>query len=382
MAGIDSSIYFQQQAPDIMGNIQKGLSMRDMMDQRAFQKKEMEREQQIRNAYKSGIQTGPDGQVVFDDNLTMSALAGADSKQAMDLYNARLQREKQAQQYQDQQAWKEKELARSNRQFEADQGWKEKDYGIKRDEFGLKQEELDLKKQKNSGAGRPLTKFEQAAEQERGKAYGKIQAGATKAQEQITLIDDALQTLDQYGKDTLFGTGRAAKFKNDFLGSWAPKTQNLEAKFRLINIKNMAQTFEGMSRAVDSEVERAAWESTQGNIASDDSVNKNILLGAKALSLKARAEAEAQREWVENMGAGTLRGYESPILGKTSAMVSANGEMVIVRREQEALARKSGYMGIDEYVKGPAKSNKQSQPQTIIQNGFTYTLNPKTGEYE
>jgi hypothetical protein len=85
MAGIDHSIYFQQQTPDILGNVQKGLSMRDMMDQRQRLKADQERQAGIQNAYKAGLVTNPDGTTTIDRAKTMSALTGVGAgKEAME----------------------------------------------------------------------------------------------------------------------------------------------------------------------------------------------------------------------------------------------------------------------------------------------------------
>lgn len=82
---IDSSIYFQQQTPDIMGSIEKGLSMRQMLDER-------KKQQGIKDAYKAGMVTAPDGfttgadgtvsnvpgATTFNPKLTANALLGVD----------------------------------------------------------------------------------------------------------------------------------------------------------------------------------------------------------------------------------------------------------------------------------------------------------------
>ena len=68
MAEIDSSIYFQRQNPDILGQVQRGLSMGDAIRNRNKQKAEDE-------AIKAGIVTNPDGSTSVDENKTLSELA-------------------------------------------------------------------------------------------------------------------------------------------------------------------------------------------------------------------------------------------------------------------------------------------------------------------
>ncbi len=74
---IDSSIYLQQQAPDILGNLQQGLKMRDMMTQQKMQQRALQKDQNIEDAYKAGIVTNPDGSTKFDSKLTLGSLAAS-----------------------------------------------------------------------------------------------------------------------------------------------------------------------------------------------------------------------------------------------------------------------------------------------------------------
>jgi hypothetical protein len=73
---IDSSIYFQQETPDFLGAVQKGLNMRQLVDQRNKQK-------MIDEAFKAGVVANPDGSTTFDNSKTLSALAKADPREAM-----------------------------------------------------------------------------------------------------------------------------------------------------------------------------------------------------------------------------------------------------------------------------------------------------------
>jgi len=95
--------------------------------------------------------------------------------------------------------------------------------------------------------------------------------------------------------------------------------QNLEAKFRDINLKNMVSTFSGMSKAVDSDAERRAWESTQASLSNDDEVKLKYFNGVlKSTLLKDRAVAEAQQAYVAKHG--NLDGFEqdNPIITRQS----------------------------------------------------------------
>lgn len=73
---VDSSIYQNLQVPDIMGSIQKGLSMRDLAMQSQQRNQEMQRQQAIKDAYNQGMVTNPDGTTSLDSQKTVSYLAG------------------------------------------------------------------------------------------------------------------------------------------------------------------------------------------------------------------------------------------------------------------------------------------------------------------
>lgn len=72
---IDHSIYFQQQPLDIVGNVQKGMSVRSMLDEQKLKKEELQKQKSIDQAYAQGIVQNPDGTTSIDSNRTLSALA-------------------------------------------------------------------------------------------------------------------------------------------------------------------------------------------------------------------------------------------------------------------------------------------------------------------
>lgn len=66
--GVDTSMYGMIKAPDAVGAIDRGMRMRDMIDER-------KKKSAVKDAYAQGMQTGPDGSVSFDHSKTASALA-------------------------------------------------------------------------------------------------------------------------------------------------------------------------------------------------------------------------------------------------------------------------------------------------------------------
>jgi hypothetical protein len=202
-----------------------------------------------------------------------------------------------------------------------------------------------------SGKGKenPLkNKFMESTMTAQGKDYEKLQSSQPKIDEQLSGIDDAINAQIEYTKNTKYGTGPLASGYG-LKGILDTDTANLKAKFNKLALKNLVTDFAGMSKAVDTDAERRAFESTQPSIKNDDRVNVSILLGGKSIALKNKAEAEAQKAYVENNG--SLNGYASPIIGKVDTVVDKNGNMKLVPKNEKDQYLKSGYLGLDNYAR-------------------------------
>ncbi len=77
---VETGFYSQMQAPDILGNVQKGLNMREMIDQRAAQKQQAASDQAFKTAVSQNM--GEDGMV---NAQGMSQLAGINPEKTMAL---------------------------------------------------------------------------------------------------------------------------------------------------------------------------------------------------------------------------------------------------------------------------------------------------------
>lgn len=84
MAEIDSSIYSRSRPPDILGSVQRGLSMRDMIDQRARTQELDERRKKTDAAYTGSIVKNPDGTTSFDNQKLLSGLAGVGGQEFLE----------------------------------------------------------------------------------------------------------------------------------------------------------------------------------------------------------------------------------------------------------------------------------------------------------
>ena len=75
MAGIDSSIYFQQRPIDVIGSLERGATLAQLSRQREMQDKQMAEQEAIKSAYGQGLKQGPDGKQFIDRDATLAALA-------------------------------------------------------------------------------------------------------------------------------------------------------------------------------------------------------------------------------------------------------------------------------------------------------------------
>lgn len=72
---IDSSIYFRQEAPDIIGSIEKGLKMSDMIEQRNANKVEKEKQNEIKTINMSSMVNDPvSGMATYDAKKAASEM--------------------------------------------------------------------------------------------------------------------------------------------------------------------------------------------------------------------------------------------------------------------------------------------------------------------
>lgn len=94
MAQIDHSIYLQSQAPDILGGVERGMRMSDMIKDRKLKEQEIQRQAGLKKAYAVGVVQNPDGTTSYNPQLTMSALAqGGYGQEAQALGDQIAQRE-------------------------------------------------------------------------------------------------------------------------------------------------------------------------------------------------------------------------------------------------------------------------------------------------
>ena len=195
--------------------------------------------------------------------------------------------------------------------------------------------------------------------EEAGKLYNETVENSLKISDQVEAANEGIQKLINYSKGTFGGTGPFATV-GGLKRYTDAELQDMEAVFNKINLKNLVTTFSGFSRSIDTNVEREAWNRTQPNIKLDDPVNMNILIGNVSLGVKAMAEGESRRQYIESSPKKSLEGYRSPIIGRTKTMFNKNGEPQLIKNEEVNEYKKQGWMDASQYAKTLMRKGKQT----------------------
>lgn len=386
MATIDHSIYFQQQAPDLVGNFAEGMRLRDMADQRKLQGQKLQREQDKRNAYKQGVVQNPDGTVTVDPKKTLSALALVDPVEAQN-YERQMMADKAQKQEMD---WKQYKMGVD---YMADNAWRVKnqddwdrflegaqekgidvsdeprifdpnyakrialsgmsakeqmDLKFKQNEDRRAQEKLDIEKSKDNRP-KPPTGYRYAAD---GQSLEPIPGGPEAGKS-----EKAKQARDRQAGLVVQDLGRALNYlqSSDMAaGELAGQTSFIPGTpaYNLDNLLESAKSNIGFDK-LQAMREASPTGGALGNVS-----EKEIdLLQATAGKLDTAMPDEILEDNIKRL------------LNQYNDIVHGPGEGP--PRHQ---------LSFDEQG-NPIKQSGQ-KPRTVIQNGFTYTLNPSTGEYE
>lgn len=386
---IDTSIYGNLQTPDFAGNIERGLRMRDLMDQR-------KKQTAIRDAYQKGTSLGPDGKLVVDRGLTIKSLyevSPEDAIQAEDRFaqqdaaKAKGTREQLEQTLgnmkraheifaaaKDQESWDQASNIVSSlglmkreqispvydekqqsflanlfrtgterlQQEQAERGWAFKENEALRDQRnkeldrGLKREEMYGK----TAAGPKLTKAQEVVDSEFGKEYaGWTSGGRDSAYSEI----EKLRTVANNLKNSNVTTGGLTGVLPDRMTSNAVLQARADVQS---TVMNSLRAILG-AQFTEKEGERIiknTWnesDSTQNNLAR---VNRLVA------DLEAKAAAkDAKSQFYEEVG--SLRGYKAgqSVAGRRQpVMTPGNREINILPRANAAGAGRVDYNALSD----------------------------------
>lgn len=155
-------------------------------------------------------------------------------------------------------------------------------------------------------------------------------------------LKGAYKQFDDYSRSSITGTGPLAtlggtsKYFNQ-------KTEGLDSAFRKIGLDEMVKMFAGMSKAVDSNAERRAFESTQPSITLDDTTNREIferkIKAAERLLNKTR---EAKKRFDESGSFNSPQGNQGQS-GYPRVVRKGNQSATVANEQEEQEAREEGF---------------------------------------
>lgn len=93
---ISGDIYQNMQGPDIMGSVERGLKMSDMLQQRQMQRDEQARQAKVNEALSKGLTVTPEGQVSVNPQ-TLTELTGVAKPQELMQISAQIQEQRKLQ---------------------------------------------------------------------------------------------------------------------------------------------------------------------------------------------------------------------------------------------------------------------------------------------
>lgn len=98
MANVETGFYSTIQAPDILGNVQKGLSTRAQMDENKIKRQQIAEAGALKDAYSKNMKTAEDGTMAFDRKGALAQLTGQGyGKQAYDMQTQGLKDDREMQ---------------------------------------------------------------------------------------------------------------------------------------------------------------------------------------------------------------------------------------------------------------------------------------------
>jgi len=112
-------------------------------------------------------------------------------------------------------------------------------------------------------------------------------------------LTTAKQIFDDYTKQSIGGTGPLATV-GGLKSIVSEDLSNLENAFNDITVEKIAEMFQGMSKAIDSDSERRFFEKSQLSIKVDDAINKRILDERLQAIDKLIQRSQVQHEYLSN----------------------------------------------------------------------------------
>lgn len=215
--------------------------------------------------------------------------------------------------------------------------------------ISLEKERLSVEKDKNK-ENRDVSKEDRKEQTQIQKENRKMRAEMDKAEsaaaEQIKSINAAKKAFESYSKGSLTGGTGPVSTLGGLTKYVSSGTEGLDSTFKGLSFDELTKKFQGMSKAIDSDGERRAFESTQPSVSLDDNTNKMLLdkklAAAQSLLTKVQAaKAKYDREGKFVDSDPTDDKIKQPNTGLVK-MLDPNGVPRMVPADQVEAAKAAG----------------------------------------
>lgn len=113
-----------------------------------------------------------------------------------------------------------------------------------------------------------------------------------KLNQKLKQIEAARKALNKYDKS--LNPGKGTGFFQGMIPTTSKEGQSVQANFNKLALDEMATIFSGMSKAIDSDAERAFFEKTQPSMSNDESVNRELLANLESRLIQNKKILESQ----------------------------------------------------------------------------------------
>jgi hypothetical protein len=143
------------------------------------------------------------------------------------------------------------------------------------EKFRADAQKAQLSENKDSFQDKEKIKEEVKIRTENRKERKNIEKDMSATEKLVKDLEEAKREFEKYSKNKIGGTGPIATLFG-LTKYLSEDTEKLDSLFKQQNLETMTKLFAGMSKAVDSDAERRAFEAAQPSVANDDETNRSI----------------------------------------------------------------------------------------------------------
>lgn len=368
MPGIDSSIYFQQKPIDFIGSYERGMNMRQMSDERALRQQQMQDNKDLQNAMRAGIVQKPDGTLDINTDTTFARMAQVNPVKAYEFKQQQEESILKSQKAKLDQQMQQVDLGSRLLSGVKDQETFEKalqtaqKFGIDNSALG-KYYDPDLIKQYQSMS---MTAKDNLAYQQNlmENAFKEKELGFKEKDLEARSLENKTKALKE-------STGMASELRKERSG--LPTTRNTQ---------EVAAAYNKIQSAAKYDKDPAADMSLIFNYMKMLDPGSTVREGEYANAKNTTGIPDQVLNSYNQARTGTLLNpvQRKQFLNQSKDMYAAQMDVQNkVDSQFRDIAKKSGIAPEDVVLRFDAN---QQKPESVMQGGHEYFLNPKTGKYE